>query len=81
MRTTLNVDDKTMEDLMHLTSAATRTAAVNAALREWVQARRIAGIKSLRGKLRFDGDLAALESAEIREHEEVQGGKHRSRKR
>ncbi len=67
MRTTLNLRDDLLADLMRLTRAKTRTEAVNRALAEWIRRKRIEALKALRGKLPVEGDLAKLRALEIRE--------------
>lgn len=72
MRTTINVPDSVLGELMRLTGTKTRTEAVNRALSEWVRSRRLGRLLALRGKLAFDGDLEALRALEIEEA----GGEH-----
>lgn len=67
MRTTINVPDSVLGELMRLTGTKTRTEAVNRALSEWVRSRRLGRLLALRGKLAFDGDLEALRALEIEE--------------
>jgi Arc/MetJ family transcription regulator len=57
MRTTINVSDRVMEEIMEYTSARTRTDAVNQALIEWTRARRIDAMRAMRGKVVWEGDL------------------------
>jgi len=56
-----------MRDLMQFTGAATRTAAINEAIAEWVRLKKRQEIKALRGKLRFDGLVSALRQMELTE--------------
>ena len=68
MRTTINVPDSVLGELMRLTGTKTRTEAVNVALSEWMRWKRLSRLISLRGKLDFEGDvdaLRALENGEI----------------
>ena len=67
MRATVSVQDDLMQDLIRFTGAATKTAAVNEAIAEWVRFKKRQKIKALRGKLHIDGDLAALRDMELDE--------------
>lgn len=60
MRTTITVDDELCGELMRLTKAESRNQAINQALAEWVRQQKIEKLRSLRGKLSFDGDLEEL---------------------
>jgi hypothetical protein len=71
MRTTVTIPDDILTDLMHFSQASSRTDAVNRAVVEWVQQRRIERLKALRGKLPVEGDLAALREQEIEEVAEL----------
>lgn len=67
MRTTINVPDSVLGELVRLTGTKTRTEAVNQALSEWVRWRRLCRLLALRGKLAFDSDLEALRALELGE--------------
>jgi Arc/MetJ family transcription regulator len=77
MRTTVTVGDDVAEDLMALTSARTRTEAVNQALKDWVRWKKIDRLRSLRGKLTIDGDWESLRAAEVDEARETHGRRPR----
>lgn len=64
MRTTLNLRDDLIDELVRLTGQATRTAAVNQALREYLMWRRRQAIKSLTGRIHIDLDWKKLRQAE-----------------
>ena len=51
MRTTINVDDGILQDLMRFTDAKTKTEAVNRAIDEWVRRKRIDLFIGRRGKI------------------------------
>jgi len=73
MRTTLNLDDTIIRDLMRYTDAKTKTEAVNTAIAEWVRRKRINEFRALRGTICWEGDLEAMRTLEIRESERTHG--------
>lgn len=58
MRTNIDIDDGVLREVQRLTGARTKREAVDLALRELVARYRRAGILRLRGKVRWEGDLA-----------------------
>lgn len=60
MRTNIDIDDKLMKQAMKATGATTKKGAVEAALLRVVQLKKQEGIKKLRGKVRWEGDLDAM---------------------
>ncbi|WP_342657872.1 type II toxin-antitoxin system VapB family antitoxin [Sphingomonas sp. NY01] len=60
MRTNIEIDDALMAEAMEATGARTKKEAVEAALRQLVQLKRQAGIRELRGKVEWIGDLDAM---------------------
>ncbi|WP_298089895.1 type II toxin-antitoxin system VapB family antitoxin [uncultured Sphingomonas sp.] len=60
MRTNIEIDDVLMAEAMEATGARTKKEAVEAALRQLVQLKRQAGIRELRGKMEWVGDLDAM---------------------
>jgi len=60
MRTTLNIDEKTMNFVMEETKAATKTEAVRQALADFVRRRQAEKIIALKGKVKFDADWKTL---------------------
>ena len=69
MRTTINIPDQVMAELLKFTRASSKTEAVSAALKDWVNRQRIQKIKSLRGKIKIDLNIDELRSREIKELE------------
>lgn len=67
MRTNIDIDDRLMKNAMRTTGARTKRATVEAGLRLLIQVRRQAGIRRLRGKIRWDGDLNRSRFARTRE--------------
>src|SRR5271170_3377773 len=57
MRTNIVIDDKLMRDTLHATGLKTKREAVEEGLRTLLRLRRQAGIRRLRGKLAWRGDL------------------------
>ena len=62
MRTNIVIDDKLMRDTLRATGLKTKREAVEEALRTLLRLRRQAGIRRLRGKLDWQGDLNAMRS-------------------
>ena len=56
MRTNIVIDDELMEEAIRLSGAASKKEVVDAALRKFVQIKRQAGLRTLRG-IGWDGDL------------------------
>ena len=59
MRTNIEIDDELMRRAMRASGEPTKRAAVERALRLLVDTQAQAGIRRLRGKIRWQGDLAA----------------------
>jgi Arc/MetJ family transcription regulator len=57
MRTNIEIDDRLMREAMRSSGARTKRATVEAGLRLLIQIRRQAGIRRLRGKIHWEGDL------------------------
>jgi hypothetical protein len=60
MRTTLNLDERALEEAMAQSSGRTKTEVINEALRHYARAKRRKGLLQLRGKPGWQGDLGAL---------------------
>jgi Arc/MetJ family transcription regulator len=73
MRTTVNVEENILQDLMQYTKAKTRTEAVNRAIAEWVRLKRIDELRAKRGKIQWEGDLDDMRALEMKESEETHG--------
>jgi Arc/MetJ family transcription regulator len=67
MRTTLNLTDDMMHELLRVTHADTKTQAVTRAIRDYVRRRQLEELRALRGKLRLRDEWRRLEQAELRE--------------
>jgi len=65
MRTNIDIDDKLISELMSLTGAKTKKQVVDEALRAQLRQEKAAkAIRSLYGKLEWEGDLDAMRRAE-----------------
>ena len=60
MRTNIVIDDKLMRDTLRATGIQTKREAVEEGLRLLLRLNRQAQIRSLRGKLNWQGDLDAM---------------------
>jgi len=66
MRTTLNLDEDLVGELMKATKAKTKTEAIHLAISEFVRHRKLEGLKALSGKIHFDLDWRELEEQELK---------------
>ena len=57
MRTNIEIDDKLMKQAMKATGATTKRAAVEASLHLAVRLKAQEGIRTLRGKVKWEGNL------------------------
>jgi Arc/MetJ family transcription regulator len=64
MRTTLNLDDETLQAAMQVAANKTKTEIINQALREFVQRKHRLGLLEWRGKLTWEGDIDRLRKRE-----------------
>ncbi len=62
MRTNIEIDDDVMREAQRLLGTSTKRETVDLALREVVSRHRRLELLSLRGKVHWDGDLAASRS-------------------
>jgi len=60
MRTNIVIDDKLMQDTLRVTGLKTKREAVDEALRTLLRLKTQEKIRSLRGKLDWQGDLNAM---------------------
>jgi Arc/MetJ family transcription regulator len=60
MRTNIDIDDDLMAEALRRSGAPTKKAAVEEALRLLIQTRRQGGLRKLRGKVKWEGDLDAM---------------------
>jgi Arc/MetJ family transcription regulator len=62
VRTNIVIDDKLMRDTLRATGLKTKREAVDEGLRTLLRLQRQAGIRRLRGKLNWQGDLNEMRS-------------------
>lgn len=60
MRTNIDIDDTLMNEAMAASGAATKKAAVEKGLELLVQVKKQNGLRKLRSKLEWEGDLAEM---------------------
>jgi Arc/MetJ family transcription regulator len=60
MRTNIVIDDKLMADTLRATGLSTKREAVELGLRTLLRLRQQEGIRRLKGKLEWEGDLNAM---------------------
>ncbi len=60
MRTNVVIDDDLMAEALKISGLKTKRAVIEAGLQALVQLKRQEAVKSLRGKLRWEGDLNSL---------------------
>jgi Arc/MetJ family transcription regulator len=60
MRTNIVIDDELMAEARRLTGIATKREAVEEGLRMLIRMKKQEQIRSLRGKIHWDGDLDAM---------------------
>jgi len=60
MRTTLNLDERALEEAMSYAEGRTRTEVVNQALRSFVRGQQQKELLELRGKVDWRGDIDQL---------------------
>ncbi len=67
MRTNIDIDDKLLKQAMHHSGSNTKKAAVEQALKLLVKVHAQTGIRSLRGKVEWDGNLKESRLSRIQE--------------
>ena len=67
MRTTMTLDDRLVKELMTLTGAKSRTAAMHTAIAELIRRKKLEGLKALSGQIRIVDDWRANEEIELKE--------------
>ena len=65
MRTNIVIEDELMRKAMRATGLATKRAAVQAGLRLLLQVKAQTGIRRLRGKVRWEGDLMQVRAGRV----------------
>ena len=65
MRTNIDIDDRMMREAMRLSGAGTKRAVVEEALRLLVRTKGQGGLRRLRGKVAWEGDLNVSRLARV----------------
>ncbi|OQW34289.1 MAG: hypothetical protein A4E19_02175 [Nitrospira sp. SG-bin1] len=76
MRTTLDLNEKLIRELMDVTSAKTKTDAIHQAASELIRRKKLDRLKSLSGKIHLDLDWKKLEQNEIRRQVSLKRRRH-----
>jgi Arc/MetJ family transcription regulator len=71
MRTTLNLDDDLIQELMQATRARTKTDAIHQAISDMIRRRKLDKLKALSGKIRISLDWQKQEDVEIRHQKKM----------
>jgi len=69
MRTTMNLDDKLIKELMAVTGARTKTEAIHLAISEFIRRKKLEGLKALSGKIRIADNWQEMGEVELKEQE------------
>ena len=69
MRTTLNLDDALVKELMATTNAKTKTEAIHQAIATYLRRQKIEGLLALEGKIQFDLTWQEMEAQEFQAQE------------
>jgi Arc/MetJ family transcription regulator len=67
MRTTLNIKDEFIEEVIRITGAKNKSKAINKALEQFVRERRCRKLISLKGKLHLEENWQKLRDMELHE--------------
>lgn len=67
MRTTLNLSDGLLDELMEVSGSRTKTDAIEEAIREFVRRRKIEKLKNLSGKIKLTDNWQGLRDMELDE--------------
>ena len=67
MRTNIEIDDHLMSEALRHSGETTKRAAVETALRLLIQTRSQAGMRKLRGKIQWEGDLTTSRRGRARD--------------
>jgi Arc/MetJ family transcription regulator len=65
MRTNIVIEDELMEEAMRAAGLSSKKATVEAALRLLIQVKGQTGIRKLRGKIKWEGDLEAMRADRV----------------
>jgi hypothetical protein len=70
MRTTLDLDETLVKELLAVTRARTKTEAIHQAIYEFLRRKKLEGLKALSGKIHLDLDWREMEELELKAQEQ-----------
>lgn len=70
MRTTLNLDEALLTELMTVAGTKTKVEAVNLAISAFIRRKKLEGLKALSGKIHIADNWQELEEIELKAQEE-----------
>jgi hypothetical protein len=76
MRTTLDLNEKLIRELMDVTAANAKTEAIHQAAAELIRRKTLGQLKSLSGAIHLDLDWKSLEHAESLRQASLKRGRH-----
>jgi Arc/MetJ family transcription regulator len=76
MRTTLDLDEKLIRQLMNVTAAKTKTDAIHQAAAELIRRKKLDQLKSLSGTIHLDLDWKRLEAVELQQQSSLKRCRH-----
>jgi hypothetical protein len=76
MRTTLDLDEKLIRQLMNVTAAKTRTDAIHQAAAELIRRKKLDQLKSLSGTIHLDLDWKRMEAVELQHQSSLKRRRH-----
>lgn len=69
MRTTLDLDEKLVKELLAVTGAKTKTEVIHLAISEFLRRKKIEQLLALEGKIHLDLDWREMEQRELKAQE------------
>ena len=66
MRTTINLDNELIKELMHVSGVRRKREAIHLAISEFLRRKKIEGLLALEGKVHLDLDWRELEEQELK---------------
>ncbi len=76
MRTTLDLDEKLIRQLMNVTAAKTKTDAIHQAAAELIRRKKLDQLKSLSGTIHLDLDWKRMEAVELQHQSSLKRRRH-----
>lgn len=70
MRTTLNLDEGLLRELMRIADGKTKTEAIHEAIREYIRKKKIDRLRALSGKVSLAEDWQEREEEELKQQSE-----------